>query len=456
MVGPNFSAKALAAEGKVETPPKATTYEKLKTFSEILTLLELSYVEEVNSESLIDGAITGMLRSLDPHTSYMPPESYKEMQVETSGKFGGLGIEISMRGGVLTVISPIEGTPADKAGILAGDKIIKIGDESTLEMTLADAVSRLRGEVGKPVNITIFREATKKPKELTLVREIIAVQSVKQKVYNNNVGYVRIRSFTKTTSQDLDKALTKLKERNITKLVLDLRNNPGGLLNQAVEVADRFLDKENLIVYTKGRSDDQNMRFTTHDTGLRVDYPMIILVNGGSASASEIVAGALQDLGRAIILGTTTFGKGSVQTIVPLSDGSALRMTTARYYTPSGRVIQEKGINPDITVEMPLVPEKDAESEDKDKKEETDKEKEKMRQFMREIDLKKHLKGKRSEETEGEQKPESTPATKSDIPEPTDEDMRKDPQLREAVSLLTGWDVMVGLLKSRAAQSKTN
>ena len=314
------------------------------------------------------------------------------MQVQTTGKFGGLGIEISIRDGVLTVVSPIEGTPAFKVGVKSGDKIIKIEDESTLDMTLQDAVSLLRGETGSPVNITIFRDSFKVPKEFTIVRDIIKVRSVVKKLYKKDIGYIKIRSFSKNTSVDLDKALGELGEEGITKLILDLRNNPGGLLNQAVEVTDRFLNRENLIVYTKGRSEDQNMRFTSHDKVTGVSYPLIILVNGGSASASEIVAGALQDLNRAVILGTQTFGKGSVQTIMPLSDGSALRLTTARYYTPSGRVIQENGIQPDIIIERTPVDE----LENEDDKNDEPKEKKRLRRFLREKDLKKHLKGKAS------------------------------------------------------------
>ena len=299
-------------------------YENLKIFSEVLSLIESSYVEKIDNKDLIEGAIHGLVKTLDPHSSYMPLDAYKDMQVQTSGKFGGLGIEVSIKSGILTVISPIEGTPAFEAGVQALDKIIKIEDESTLDMTLNDAVSRLRGEIGTAVNITIFREGLKAPLLVKIVRDVVKVQSVKKKIYNNSIGYVKIRSFTKTTSSDLDKALSFLRKKNITKLILDVRNNPGGLLNQAVEVSDRFLKNESLIVYTKGKTEEQNMRFTSHDKIRNIEYPMIILVNGGSASASEIVAGALQDLGRAIILGTNTFGKGSVQTIIPLSKFSTL------------------------------------------------------------------------------------------------------------------------------------
>ncbi|MEE3253453.1 MAG: S41 family peptidase [Nitrospinota bacterium] len=411
-------------------------YNKLKVFSEIISLIESNYVETVKSDTMIEGAISGMVKSLDPHTSYMPPATYKEMQVETTGKFGGLGIEISMRDGILTVVSPIDDTPAFRAGVKAGDKIIKIEDESTLDMTLQDAVSLLRGETGTPINITIFRKNFKAPKEFTIVRDIIKVRSVVHKLYQTDIGYIKIRSFSKNTSSDLDKALADLEKKGITKLILDVRNNPGGLLNQAVEVTDRFLNRENLIVYTKGRSNEQNMRFTSHDKVAGVNYPLIILVNGGSASASEIVAGALQDLNRAIVLGTPTFGKGSVQTIIPLSDGSALKLTTARYYTPSGRVIQENGIEPDILVEMEAVEEIKKKDEDEDSEEKT-----KLRRFLREKDLKKHLKGKSSIEGIDENGSEELKVKK------LDEDLKKDNQLQQAVSLLSGWEVMKKMFK---------
>ena len=420
-----------------EDQGKKNAYNKLKVFSEIISLIESNYVETVKSDTMIEGAIRGMVKSLDPHTSYMPPATYKEMQVETTGKFGGLGIEISMRDGVLTVVSPIEETPAFRAGVKAGDKIIKIDDESTLDMTLQDAVSLLRGETGSPIKITIFRKNFKAPKEFTIVRDIIKVRSVVHKLYQEDIGYIKLRNFSKNTSSDLDKALDDLEQKGITKLILDVRNNPGGLLNQAVEVTDRFLNRENLIVYTKGRSNEQNMRFTSHDKVAGVNYPLIVLVNGGSASASEIVAGALQDLNRAIVLGTPTFGKGSVQTIIPLSDGSALKLTTARYYTPSGRVIQENGIEPDILVEMEPV----EEIEKKDKDEESE-EKIKLRRFLREKDLKKHLKGKSSIEGIDEGASEELKVKK------LHEDLKKDNQLQQAVSLLSGWEVMKKMFKN--------
>ena len=435
-------AQVLYAEESIEEP-KPDTYNKLKIFSEVLSLIESNYVESVESDTIINGAIRGMVKALDPHTSYLPPASYKEMQVETTGKFGGLGIEISIRDGVLTVVSPIEETPAFKVGIKAGDKIIKIEEESTLDMTLQDAVSLLRGETGSPVTITIFRDSFKAPKEFTIVRAIIKVRSVVHKLYKKDIGYIKIRSFSKNTSVDLDKALAELEKKEISKLILDLRNNPGGLLNQAVEVTDRFLNRENLIVYTKGRSDEQNMRFTSHDKVAGVSYPLIVLVNSGSASASEIVAGALQDLNRAIILGTPTFGKGSVQTIIPLSDGSALRLTTARYYTPSGRVIQENGIEPDIIIER-KIPEELEEDDEKEPEEKT-----RLRRFLREKDLKKHLKGKSSIGDVKEENNEESTIKKEETEETAiNEDLVKDNQLQHAVSLLSGWEVMKKVFKN--------
>jgi len=422
---------------------RKNNYESLKIFSEVLSLIESSYVDEVESENLIEGAINGLVKALDPHSSFMPPDVYQEMKVQTSGRFGGLGIEVSIRDGILTVISPIEGTPAFNAGVLAKDKIVKIEEESTLDMSLNDAVSRLRGEVGSSINITLLREGLKAPLLVNIVRAIIKVQSVKKKIYNSDIGYIKIRSFSKNTSSDLDNAISSLRNKNITKLILDVRNNPGGLLNQAVEVSDRFLENENLIVYTKGRTKEQNTRFTTHDKIKHVDYPMIILVNGGSASASEIVAGALQDLGRAVILGTPTFGKGSVQTIMPLSDGSALRLTTARYYTPSGKIIQENGITPDIIIEnqpLPLI----TDNTKTEAKEPSDKEK--IRRFLRERDLKKHLKGKTSiEGSNKDNQKKSTLNSDNKSSSELEKDLDKDTQLRHAVSLLSGWDIIARL-----------
>ena len=339
-------------------PFQGESYENLKIFTEVLSYVEANYVQEVESEKLIYGAIRGMLRSLDTHSSFMPPAVYREMQVETEGKFGGLGIEITIRDDILTVVSPIEGTPAFRAGIQAGDKIVTVNGEPTKDLSLIEAVKQLRGPVDTSVTIGIMREGFTEPKDFTLTRAIVQIKSVRWKKLPGAIGYVKLRSFHKTSSDELEDALQDLEEQNITALVLDLRNNPGGLLEQAISVTDEFIKSGQLIVYTKGRLASQNMKgFSKRDT-THMTYPIVILVNGGSASASEIVAGALQDLNRATIVGTQTFGKGSVQTIIPLSDGSGLRLTTAKYYTPKGREIHGKGITPDVVVELPK-PEKE-------------------------------------------------------------------------------------------------
>jgi carboxyl-terminal processing protease len=327
------------------------TYEKLKVFTEILSLVQSNYVDEVKSKELVYGAIKGMLETLDPHSAFMPPEAFREMQVETQGSFGGLGIEITVKDRMLTVVAPIEGTPADRAGIQPGDRIVKIEGQPTKDLTLMDAVRKLRGPKGSKVTISILREGSLEPMDITLVREVIEVRSVRSKDLGDGIFYVRVASFQEKTSKDLERVLEQAQKTGTSALILDLRNDPGGLLNQAVAVSDMFLDKGQLIVYTQGRLKNQDLRFTAeHSSGLP-KWPMVALVNGGSASASEIVAGALQDWKRAVILGTKTFGKGSVQTVIPLSDGSGLRLTTAKYFTPRGRSIHGSGITPDILVE---------------------------------------------------------------------------------------------------------
>ena len=329
------------------------TYEKLKVFTEILSLVQSNYVDEVKSKELIYGAVKGMLETLDPHSAFMPPETFREMQVETQGSFGGLGIEITVKDRALTVVSPIEGTPADRAGIQPGDRIIKIEGQPTKDLTLMDAVRKLRGPKGSKVTITILREGSLEPLDVTLVREVIEVKSVRSKDLGDGIYYVRLSSFQERTTKDLERVLEQAQKAGSTALILDLRNDPGGLLNQAVAVSDMFLDKGQLIVYTQGRVKNQDLRFTAEHSNGFPRWPMVVLVNGGSASASEIVAGALQDWKRAVILGTKTFGKGSVQTVIPLSDGSGLRLTTAKYFTPRGRSIHGTGIMPDILVELP-------------------------------------------------------------------------------------------------------
>jgi len=340
LIGKGWDRAVLATE----------TYEELKTFTEVLAHIQKHYVEEVKTKDLVYGAIRGMLATLDPHSAFMPPDVYKEVQVETKGEFGGVGIQIGIKDNRLTVIAPIDGTPADRAGVKAGDFIIKVNEESTKDMTLVDAVQKMRGPKGTKVTLTIQREGAAEPMVFVLTREIIKIESVRSKMLDGNMGYIRVTQFQDQTAKDVSTALRKLREQKMQSLILDLRNNPGGLLTSAVEVSEQFVGPNRLIVYIKtreGRKDD----YVSHNKEQQPDdYPIIVLVNEGSASASEIVAGALQDWGRAVVVGVQTFGKGSVQTILPLGDGSGLRLTTAKYYTPKGRSIHGVGINPDIVV----------------------------------------------------------------------------------------------------------
>src|SRR5437667_8279552 len=334
----------------------SATYEQLKLFTEVLSIVQNQYVDQVPPKDLIYSAIKGTLRGLDAHSSFLDPDSYKEMQVETSGSFGGLGIEITLRDDVLTVVSPIEGTPAHRAGLQTGDRIVKIDGLVTKDMQLPDAVKRMRGKPGTKVTITVVREGWTEPKDFDITREQIRVQSVRAHDLGGGIAYVKLRQFQEQSPGDMAAALEKAAKGGMKALLLDLRNNPGGLLTAAVEVTEEFIDDGKLVVYTEGRVRNQNMRFSAHAKKSYPNLPMVVLVNQGSASASEIVAGALQDWGRAIVVGTQTFGKGSVQTIIPLSDGSGLRLTTAKYFTPKGRSIHGKGITPDIVVEAPKDP----------------------------------------------------------------------------------------------------
>lgn len=355
----------LIGKGWERTGHATETYEELKTFSEVLTQIQKHYVEEAKTKDLVQGAIRGMLATLDPHSAYMTPEMYKEIQVETKGEFGGVGIQIGIKENRLTVIAPIEGTPAQRAGIKAGDFIIKVNDESTKDMTLMDAVQRMRGPKGTKVSLTVQRDGAAEPLSFTLVRDVIKIESVKSKVLENNIGYVRLSQFQESTGKDLSRVLKQFREQKVQSTILDLRNNPGGLLTSAVEVSEQFIGPGKLIVYIKGR-DGRKDEYVSRLKEQPEDHPMIVLVNEGSASASEIVAGALQDWGRAVVVGNTTFGKGSVQTILPLADGSGLRLTTAKYYTPKGRSIQSTGITPDIVVKpQPTVVAKAGEAEAK-------------------------------------------------------------------------------------------
>lgn len=335
-----------------ETSGQNESYQQLKIFTEVLRLVENNYVEEVDIKELYYGAIRGMLQTLDSHSAFMLPEVYKEMQVETKGSFGGLGIEITIRDQKLTVVSPIEDTPAFRVGVKAGDWIIKVDGELTKDMTLMDAVNKMRGPKGTQVTITIVREGLEKPKDFVITRDIIHIKNISIEMVDNDakIGYIKIRQFQERSDEEVREGLERLSKEGLQGLVLDLRNNPGGLLDMATAVADEFLPKDHLIVATRGRIRSQNKEYHSHNIPVVNNYPMVVLVNSGSASAAEIVAGAIQDWNRGIILGEQTFGKGSVQTVIQLNDGSGLRLTTARYYTPKGTSIHAKGITPDIIV----------------------------------------------------------------------------------------------------------
>ena len=326
-------------------------YEKIDLFGEVLEKIQDEYVEEVDQIKIMDSAINGALQSLDPYSAYMNPEIFEESQTETSGEFGGLGIEVSMEAGVVKVIAPIDDTPASKAGIKAGDYIVRIDGEQVQGKSLMEAVNLMRGPVGTPIELTVRRKGLRKAKNFKIVRAIIEVKSVISKVVDNKVGYLRLRSFNENSSNQLKKEITKIeKNKKLVGYILDLRNNPGGLLNQAITISDFFLE-DGEIVSTRGRKKRENRKFFANK-GDRIDgKPLIVLINNGSASASEIVAGALQDQKRAILLGETTFGKGSVQSIIPLKNKGAIRLTISKYYLPSGKSISDVGIVPDIKVE---------------------------------------------------------------------------------------------------------
>jgi carboxyl-terminal processing protease len=341
-------AAPLAAPGQEDK--SSETYRQLELFGDVFERVRASYVEEVTDEQLIDYAISGMLANLDPHSSYLDAKSYQDMQVQTRGEFGGLGIEVTMEDGWVKVVSPIDDTPAFRAGVEAGDLIVQIDGESVQGLTLAQAVEKMRGPVDTEIKLTLRREG-EPPFDVTIIRDVIRIESVRSRL-EGDIGYIRITAFNEKTASGLETAIDKFKEEKGAELkgiVLDLRNNPGGLLDQAIAVSDAFLDKGE-IVSTRGRDPEKGQRFNARSGDMVEGLPMVVLINGGSASASEIVAGALQDHRRAILLGTPTFGKGSVQTIIPLAGHGAMRLTTSRYYTPSGRSIQAKGIEPDIAV----------------------------------------------------------------------------------------------------------
>lgn len=426
--------------------------EELRSFSEVFGRIKNDYVEPIEDKKLITGAINGMLSSLDPHSAYLNVEDFKELQVGTQGEFGGLGIEVGMEDGLVKVVSPIEDTPAFQAGIKSGDLIFKLDDTLVKGLTLNDAVKHMRGKPGSKITLTVLRKNENKPLVFILARAVIKVKSVKSKLIEPGYAFVRITQFQEHTGENLATALENLTKENkeaLKGLVLDLRNNPGGLLTAAVGVSAAFLPKDALVVYTEGRTADAKMRLSANaDDYLRgdgkIDYlknlpasikdvPMIVLVNGGSASASEIVSGALQDHKRALILGTQTFGKGSVQTILPLGNNTAIKLTTARYYTPGGRSIQAKGIIPDIAVEDPATSAQDKAF------------------HLREADLEHHLSNDRQPEEKADNAKPATPAKEAPAKPKEDETSKPEPvafgdkndyQLNQALNLLKGLNIL--------------
>ncbi len=403
------------------------SFPKIRVFTDVLNEIQKKYVEEKDPKELIYGAIRGMMGTLDPHSAFLTPEEFKDLEIETTGRFSGIGIEITLKDGVLTVVSPIEGSPADKAGLAPGDKILQINEKSTKNMTLNEAVRLIRGPKGTKVNLLILHEGAKDPQKYTIVLDVIPIRSVKSKMLEEGYGYVRISSFQEKTTEDFLSALTKLEstKEGLKGLILDLRNDPGGLLNEAVKVADVFLES-GVIVSIQGRSKEHSHKFNAQPNKVPRRYPLVVLVNEGSASASEIVAGALQDNKRAIILGMPTFGKGSVQTIIPLEDNSGIKLTTARYYTPSGRSIQAKGITPDILI--------------KGKQLRRGIEPEKEPRILREKDLERHM----DEEGKGK---ETVPEAKGNGKK-TEEDVEDDPQLASALQLLKSWGVFTQVFRN--------
>ena len=345
-----------AAENRLD---EQELYNQLSLFGDVLEQVRRNYVDAPSDKELIEAALSGMMASLDPHSAYLPPKNFEDMQVETKGEFGGLGIEVTMENGLVKVIAPIDDTPASRAGMLPNDLISELDGKPVLGLTLSEAVELMRGEKGKPITLTVLREGEKEPLEVTIVRDTIKIRAVRSRVEgpDKNIAYIRLTTFNSQTTRNLKKAFNALPaeigKNNLAGYIIDLRNNPGGLLREAISVSDTMLDRGE-IVSTRGRNDDDSSRFAARRGDMARGLPIVVLINGGSASASEIVAGALQDHHRAVILGTQSFGKGSVQSIMPLGNDGALRMTTARYFTPSGRSIQAKGITPDIIAEQQI------------------------------------------------------------------------------------------------------
>jgi len=433
-LSPGISAGAdieLEASPTPQSVPDRSIYDNLELFTRVMEMINDKYVEDVERQELIYGALDGMMKSLDDYSQFMEPQVYKEMKVETKGEFGGVGIEITLRGGILTIISPIEDTPGSRAGLHAGDKIVKIEGETTKDITLFEAVKKMRGKPGTEVNITIMRPGEKEFLDFTIVRDIIKIDSVKEvKMLDDEIGYIRLVQFQEHSLEEFEEGLKELEDKGIQALVLDLRWNPGGLLTSAIGIADLFLEKGRLIVETRGRNKELEMQARATSHQILVDVPMVILINKGSASGSEIVAGALRDNYRAVLVGTTSFGKGSVQSVLPLSREEkppGIRLTTGRYYTASQRVIQDNGIEPDVKVEMSIEEMKeffkrkyreleDVEEEEKALKEDLD--------LLEEVESK--LPGDEDEENAVEEDNDD------------EEDEIHDPQLRTAIDILKG------------------
>jgi len=394
-------------------------YEELKVFSEVFDRIKSDYVEEVEDRELLEDAIQGMLSGLDPHSTYLDPESFKEVRIGTSGEFGGLGIEVTMENGFVKVVAPIDDTPAERAGLQPGDLITRLDDQAVKGMSLSEAVELMRGKPDTDITLTVIREGEPKPLEFTITRAVIKITSVKSRILEEAYAYVRVTQFQNGTADALRRELGKLKKEaggELDGLILDLRNNPGGVLDAAVAVSDTFLE-EGLIVSTKGRVENSRFTFTAKPSDYVDGAPMVVLVNGGSASASEIVAGALQDHRRAVVMGTQTFGKGSVQTILPMENGAALKLTTARYYTPSDRSIQAAGIEPDVVVENLRVSRRESDNG----------------ASVREANLPGHLLNDNGDEPASESESEATQAAP---------DSEQDFQLREALNLLKGINIV--------------
>ncbi len=404
------------------------TYNSLKMFTDVLEELEKNYVDDVNAESLIHNAIKGMVGNLDPHSSFMPPEAFDELQDDTKGEFSGIGIVITMKDGILTVVSPIEGTPAYKAGIRAGDSIIRIDDKSTKDMELWEAVNMMRGPQNKPVHITVIREGEPAALDFSINRDLIPMESVRSATLKPGFGYLRITNFRMNTLDDIKTHLGRLEAENkeLKGLVMDLRDNPGGLLDQAVKISDLFLTQGD-IVSIKGKQERNSQVFRASEGKDDRKYPVVILINGGSASASEILAGALQDQSRALILGTTSFGKGSVQTVRPLKDGYGIKYTIARYFTPKGRSIQAKGIEPDIEVEYEILEEKEKKASAFDR-------------MVKEKDLRNSLK---PEQAQSSEKAKTQPKKNQKLPD-TDQ-LLHDAQVKRALDILISHGVFSNL-----------